>query len=453
MDDMHYFLAQNGRVNRRGFMKQALASGISFSGIAAVLQSCGSGGGAGSSNAITWATWGNTGEIARFQAYTSKYNADHKASAKLVPIPDYNQYGAKILTELNGGVGPDVFYAGDTQIAKFIQNHTIADLTSLLSGGKSQEKASDFNPGLWGAAKTKSGKIYGVPTDCNPHVLWYNKKVLQQVGITNDPATLASQGKWTRDTFVGMLEKAHAKGKYGFILDDEPSRYWNWATTEGGKIYDENGFGNFIAQDDPISLQTLNWLVQGVRSKLMLFGATLPNGQGDDLPFIGDQVAFVAAGRWFLPEFKQTKGLQYDIVPYPTTSGKLGPANISTAYIVLNKRSKQMDAAFDFLTNFVSVTGQTLRLQGGGNAVPSITGPENVVLSGNDPAHAQSFLDARNIGYALFSAEMGTPGLTDDIKSALEPVWLQGADLKTALGKVAQMANPRIQQAQSLLNA
>src|SRR5581483_7562391 len=315
------------------------------------------------------------------------------------------------------------------------------------------EKASDFNQGLWGAARTKGGKIYGVPTDCNPHVLWYNKKVLQEAGITDDPAMLSSQGQWTRDAFMTMLEKIHAKGKYGFILDDEPSRFWNWATAYGGRIYDDNGFGNFIVQDDPISLDTMSWLVSGVRSKLITFGATLPKGQGDDLAFMGDQVAFVAAGRWYLPEFRVTNGLQYDIVPYPSKSGKIGPVNISTAYIVLNKHSKQQDAAFDFLTNFVSSAGQTFRLQGGGNAVPSVNGADDVVLSGNNPAHASTFLEARNVGYALFSAEMGTPGLTDDIKTALEPVWLQGADLKTALGKVALMANPRIQQAQSQLNA
>ncbi|HLZ57716.1 MAG TPA: sugar ABC transporter substrate-binding protein [Ktedonosporobacter sp.] len=457
MDDMHYLLAdlQAGRIDRRGFIKRALAAGISFSGIAAMLQSCGGGGGgsgSGSSGpaAITWSTWGNPGEIARFQAFTAKYNADHKANAKLVPIPVFADYLPKILTELNGGVAPDVFYADGTHIAKLVENQTIVELSSLLASSKSAEKADDYISGLWSSTKTLSGKIYGVPVDCNPLVLWYNKNVLQQAGVTDDPATLASQGKWTKEAFAAILEKVKATGKYGYILDDEAARYWSWVTTHDGKVFDNNGFGNFIAQDDPNAVEILTWLVTNVRSKLITFGATLPKGQGDDLAFMANQVAFVEAGRWYLPEFKTANGLQYDIVPWPSKSGQLAPAHVPSAYIVLNKKSKNPDAAFDFLTNFVSVAGQTFRLQGGGNAVPSIKGPDDVVISGNNPAHAQTFLDARNAGWALFPAQQGTPALSDDLKTSLEPVFLQGADLKTTLAKIAQMANPRIQQAQTL---
>ncbi|MBV9228345.1 MAG: sugar ABC transporter substrate-binding protein [Chloroflexi bacterium] len=453
---MHYLLAdlQAGRVTRREFIGRALALGVSFSGVAAMLQSCGSGGGgsgSGGSASITWSTWGNPGEIARFQAFTNKYNADHKANVKLVPIPVFNDYLPKILTELNGGVAPDVFYADGTHIARLIQNQTIVELTPLLAGPRSQEKVDDYISGLFSAAKTKSGKIYGLPVDCNPLVLWYNKKVLQEAGVTDDPATLASQGTWTKDTFAAMLEKVRTKGKYGYILDDEADRYWSWVTTHDGKVYDDNGYGNLIVQDDPNSVAILSWLVDGVRSKLITFGATINKGQGADLAFMSDQVAFVSAGRWYLPEFKTVNGLQYDIVPWPSKSGKIAPAYVPAAFIVLNKHSKNPDAAFDFLTNFVSVAGQTFRLQGGGNAVPSIKGPDDVVLAGNNPAHAQTFLDARNAGYALFPAEMGTAALSDDLKTAFEPVFLQGADLKTALAKMTQMANPRIQQAQAQL--
>jgi multiple sugar transport system substrate-binding protein len=121
--------------------------------------------------------------------------------------------------------------------------------------------------------------------------------------------------------------------------------------------------------------------------------------------------------------------------------------------MVINKKTKLTDQAFDFLTNFVSGEGQTFRLHGGGNAVPSIKSAdaEKVVLEGNDPAHAQYLLDARNNGYGLFPAEGSTPALSDDIKTALEPVWLQGKDVTTVLGQVATMANPRIKKAQDTL--
>ena len=82
--------------------------------------------------------------------------------------------------------------------------------------------------------------------------------------------------------------------------------------------------------------------------------------------------------------------------------------------------------------------------------IPSIQAPqtESVVTDGNDPAHARYLLDARNVGYSLPPAEGFAAGLSDDIRTALDPVWLQGKDVNAALSGIVTMANPRIQKAQ-----
>jgi len=445
---------QSGHLTRRDFIGRALAAGVSFSSISAMLQACGgsASGPNGLNNSIKWSNWAQPGEIERFQAFTANYNKAHKANVQysFIPTAD-NNYFYKIMIELEGGVAPDVFYVGDGDIGKLIANQTIADLTPLLASTRSKGKPDDYIQGLWGAARTKSGKIYGVPVDCNPYLLWYNKAVLHDAGITTMPADLFEQGQWTRDTFQGMLEKIHASNKYGYILDDGSVQLWNWLVVNGGTIYDNNGYGNFIAHKDAKALEAIHWLATNIKNKIITFQGSMPKGQGDDLAFLGNQVGFIACGRWFLPEFKTAKGLQYDAVPYPSPDGKLAPAMVALAYIVMNNRSKDQNGAFDFLTNYVSVDGEGFRLQGGGNAVPSIKGPDHVVTDGNDPAHAHYLLDARNVGYALFPAEMGTSGLSDDIKTALQPIWLQGKDINATLAEIAAMADPRIKVAQANL--
>jgi multiple sugar transport system substrate-binding protein len=437
-----------GKVGRRSFMRRALALGVSLSSVEAIMAACGGGSG---SQSIKWSNWANTGEIARFQAFTKDYNSKHHTNVQYSFIPTANNnYFSKILTELSGGSAPDVFYVGDGDIAKLVANQTIMELGPLLDSSKSKEKASDYLPGLWGAAKTKSGKIYGIPVDCNPLVLWFNKKVLSDAGISTMPPDLYEQGKWTRDAFQNMLEKIHAKGKSGFVMDAWSLQYYAWCTANGGQVYADNGYGDFIAHQDPKSLDTFKWLANGVRSKLITYAGSLPKNQGSDLVFIGNQAGFISVGRWDLPEFKSATGLQYDCVPFPSATGTIAPEPVALAYMVINKKTKLQDAAFDFVTNYVSAEGQAFRLHGGGNAVPSIksVSAEQVVLEGNDPAHAKYLLDARNIGYGLFPAEGSTPGLTDDIRIALDPVWLQGKDITTALAGIAAMANPRIKKAQ-----
>ncbi|MFL5587302.1 MAG: ABC transporter substrate-binding protein [Ktedonobacteraceae bacterium] len=442
---------QRGKISRREFMVRALVLGVSLSGVEAILQSCG-GGGAGSGSSIKWSNWANTGEIQRFKAFTSNYNKTHSTNVQYTFVPSANgNYFTKILTELNGGNAPDVFYVGDGDIGKLVTNQTVARLDPLLSGSKAKEQASDFSPGLWGAAKTKTGKIFGVPVDCNPLVLWYNEKVLQNAGITTMPAAIYEQGQWTRDAFQQMIEKIKANGKYGYVLDAWPLVWWSWVTTNGGKVYDNNGYGNFIVHEDPKALDAFTWLANQVRAKTMVYAGSLPKGQGNDLALISGQTGFISVGRWDLPEFK-TAGIKYDLVPFPSPSGKIAPAGIPLAYMVINKKTKLMDQAFDFMTNFVSPEGQVFRLSGGGNAVPSIqsAATAKVVTEGNDPQHAQYLLDARNVGYGLFPAEGFAAGLSTDIQTSLDPVFLQGKDVKTALAGVATMAAPRIQKGQQI---
>jgi multiple sugar transport system substrate-binding protein len=446
---------QTGRIDRRSFMRRALALGLSLSSIEAFMAACttGGSGGGGSGTSIKWSNWANTGEIQRFKDFTANYNKTHNTNIQYSFVPSANgNYFTKMLTELNGGVAPDVFYVGDSDIGKLVANKTLIQLDPLLASSKSKEKATDFISGLWGASKTPSGKTYGVPVDCNPLLLWYNEAVLQKAGITTMPAAIYEQGQWTRNAFQEMLAKIKATGKDGFVLDSGSINYWAWCTTNGGKVYDKNNYGNFIANQDPKSLDALTWLSNQMQQKTIVYAGSLPKGQGSDLALISGQTGFIAVGRWDLPEFKSA-GIKYDCVPYPTPSGKIGPAPVPLAYMVINAKTKLQDQAFDFVTNYVSPEGQKFRLQGGGNAVPSIASAttETVVTDGNDPAHAKYLLDARNAGYSLPPAEGFVPGLSDDIKTALDPVWLQGKDLKTALDGIATMANPRIQKAQQAL--
>jgi multiple sugar transport system substrate-binding protein len=444
---------QAGRIGRRTFLRRAMALGLSLSSIEALMAACTTGGnGGGSGSSIKWSNWANTGEIQRFQAFTANYNKTHSTNVQYTFVPSANgNYFTKILTELNGGNAPDVFYVGDGDIGKLVTNQTVVQLDPLLSSSKSKEQASDFSSGLWGAAKTQTGKIFGVPVDCNPLVLWYNEKVLQDAGITTMPADVYTQGQWTRDAFQQMIEKIKANGKYGYVLDAWPLVWWSWVTTNGGKVYDSNGYGNFIVHEDPKGLDAMTWLANQVGQKTIVYAGSLPKGQGNDLALISGQTGFISVGRWDLPEFK-TAGIKYDIVPFPSFSGKIEPAGIPLAYMVINKKTKLMDQAFDFVTNYVSPEGQVFRLSGGGNAVPSIqaAATAKVVTDGNDPQHAQYLLDARNVGYGLFPAEGFAAGLSTDIQTSMDPVWLQGKDVKTTLAGIAAMADPRIQKGQQI---
>lgn len=446
-------------VSRRRFLSMAAAAAGSLS-LAACGQAAteGTGGTAAGSTAAAaggeaaggqtglsgasfkWSTWGNPGEIQRFKEYTDDFNKRTNAKVELVPLAN-DGYEAKMLTQLSGGTAPDVFYSGDATLSKLISSNSIVDLTSLLEGPTSKSKPADFFEGLWGPAKTADGKIWGVTVDCNPMVFWYNKQVLTDAGITTMPADLYKESKWTWDALTEMTTKVVATGKRGLIQENWFGAVNGWVTTNGGKLFDGE---NFVADQDPKAVEGFKFIQDNLANKNFTYSGSLPKGQGVDAMFLSQQAAFIIAGRWLLPVFSKAANLQYDIVPWPTNTGKqIEPAPIPTAYMVQNAKAANVDASFEFLTDFVSKEGQTFRLKGGGNAVPSVSGADEVVSEGNLPPNWQALIDAREIGYAIYPALANTAGLSDDMFKALDAVWLKGGDMNGTLKTIAELVKTK----------
>jgi len=391
---------------------------------------------------VTWSSWGNTGEVALLKQFSENYNSSQSAiKANYIPVPT-DGYEAKLLTQLNGGTAPDAFYSGDATIATLIKNQSVLDLTELLSGDTSKSKPEDFAGDLWGPAQTADGRYFGVPVDCNPIVLWYNKKVLQDAGVTEMPADSYEAGTWNWDTFQSIVDQVIASGKRAFVSGNS---IYSWLTANGATIYKD---GQFVANSDPKALEAFSWVQENLEAEKFTFAGGLPQGQGEDVMFMSGQLAFTALGRWVLPIFRQNDNLDCDIVPYPTNTGnKIEPASVAVAYWVINAATEHVDETFDFYTNFVSPEGQQARLSTGGNAVPSIKGVEEIVTSDAEPEHAQYFLDARNVGYGPFREEAGTPGLINELDKIYEKFWLDGGDPQVMLDEVASTANAMIAEA------
>jgi len=388
---------------------------------------------------IKWSTWGNPGELQRFQEFTADWNKKTGAKAELIPIP--SDYEPKILTQLSGGSAPDTFYSGDSTLSKLISSNSIIELTERLNSPQSKSKPEQFIEGLWGPGRTADGKIWGVAVDCNPIVLWYNKALLGEAGVTTMPADLYAQGQWNWDALSTILEQVAAAGKRGLIFENWFGPVWGWATTNGGTVWDGE---NFVGADDPKTVEGIQFIIDNLANKTFTYSGSLPKGQGQDAMFLSQQAAMVAAGRWLLPVFKKAGNLEYDVVVMPTNTDKpLMPSPVATAYMVQNAKAANPDATFQFLTDFVSPEGQKFRLQGGGNAVPSVTGADEVVAEGNDPANWKAFIEARDNGYAIWPGLANTPGLADDMQKVLDEAFLKGGDVNTVMAKLVDVVKQK----------
>ena len=65
-------------------------------------------------------------------------------------------------------------------------------------------------------------------------------------------------------------------------------------TTFGGKPIDDQA-NKAVFNEDPKSMETVEWLFQHIKDETITYGGSLPKGQGVDALFYAQQVA---SGRW-----------------------------------------------------------------------------------------------------------------------------------------------------------
>jgi len=103
---------------------------------------------------------------------------------------------AALKTALRAGQAPDIFYAEPDQI-EYMENGLLLDLSGL--------NWNNIEP--WAKqAWTWKGKPYGLPLEASTVELYYNTKLLSDLGIK-----VPSDMQLSSDAFIDMVKKAHVK--------------------------------------------------------------------------------------------------------------------------------------------------------------------------------------------------------------------------------------------------
>jgi multiple sugar transport system substrate-binding protein len=327
-------------------------------------------------------------------------------------------------------------------MAKLIETKQVLDLTDYLESGSAAVKLDDFHEGLYQWCKPADGGpgLFGLPVDCNPAVLWFNKDMLAEAGVSADPVTQFEAGTWTQDSLTDLLDKVRATKKKGLLVGGGWYDWFGWVTTFGGTMFDESGTAVF--DSDPKALEALAWLLEQLESGNMTYTGSLPQGQSGDVLFYAGEVATLAHNRGVLPNVKKL-AFGYDIAPFPSPSGKdIMPVPVNTAALSVNANHKNQDTALEFLANFVNADGQEFRLSDGGNAVPSVKGLDEIVTEGGDPAHGSLFNDIAAKGYAVPLTIASNPTILTELPLLVDKMFKAGNETAESFsGKVVQLIN------------
>lgn len=386
----------------------------------------GGSGGSGEGGTVTWSTWGTPDELKAFEEFNAQFKERHPdIQVNFQPVASYDEYHSKLNTQLTSGTAPDVFYVGDDHVATMVQNGVLAPLSERLSASGSAISADDFSKDIYQVAMA-DGEIYGLPNDVNPDAFWYSKAALEAAGITEDPAELAASGTWTTEAFFGMTKKLADAGLTG-------AAFWNyWATTssimvsQGGQVYDNSGA--YVANTDSTSVTAMQDWADRFASGELAVADSMPAGGDADTLFVTGKLGFLVQGRYTVGTVEGA-GLDvagFDVVRWPTPDGAAAPSGVASSFLAINKDAADVDAAYTFFSEFLDADGQTLRLADSGNALPSISGIDDIVTDSGKPANVATLLAMRDAGFTNFPTEAAVPGLSGSISNDIMLPLYQG---------------------------
>lgn len=384
---------------------------------------------------VRFSVGGSAGELAQYEKAVDAFNEQSDTvQVEMTGLPGDN-YNEKIMTSLNSKTAPDCFYSEEATFGELEKSGMLLDLTEFLESEDSSLKTADIPESILKNFMYEDN-IYGVPVDCNPMVIYYNKDLIESLGLQS-PQELYDAGEWNFAALQEMAEALRDAGNVGFVYENYWAPLYSVISSDPDSLYSEDMSTAYFDSDRVT--EGLTWLNDNIQSDAFTYAGTLESGESADTLFVSGKAGMLYAGRWFVADFTDLS-FTYDVVPFPYYQS---PEEVLSAMpsspMVINKKTENPEAVWEFISFYCGEEGQRLRMEGQGNAVPTIEGLEDIVLTG-EPEHAQYFLDAVDISFTYPSAEATHPGLTDALNEEVEKMLVGEQDVATTQSNLQSLA-------------
>lgn len=343
------------------FSRRTLISASLLSGAGAVLlSSCSSGKGTNKQAPTQMFTWvSSESDRAQWQAFVDAVKETDPGFKLDFSGPSYNDYYTKAKTRMTAADAPGIL---TTQAARTKELVGIMEpLDDLIK--KHGVDTSVFNSAMI-EGMTVDGKLYALPYDAEPCVMFYNRQSFSTAGLT-EPTT-----GYTYEQFLSDMKALTTDGKVGMavkpnLMDNAPGAF---AYANGATALDDKG---------SLSL-TSSTFVSSVQKAFDLAAvngyAKAPSASdGDEVAqgaFTSGQAASIIDGPWMYATFAEQLGENLGVCVIPSDSGQ-AVGVIQGSGFGIGKNCPDKDAAFKNIMKLVSpdVIGKVARTRG---TVPSI---------------------------------------------------------------------------------
>jgi multiple sugar transport system substrate-binding protein len=257
-----------------------------------------------------------------------------------------SSYQDVLVTELEAGTAPDVFWIPGTDIARFAQAGLILNLAELAAADPDYNQA-DFYPGPMGFLTTPieegTPTLWGLPKDVSAFAVYYNADLFAEAGLDTPTAG------WTWEDLQAAAEAIDALGEEikGFGMNAWWANWGYFINAAGSSFFNEDLTA--CALDNPATVEGLDFV-----ANLMKSGAALPWGTDSEPPFLAGNLGMFMNGRWATPATLANAKFSWNVAPLP-----IGPSGKATNWLfwggyVVNANTEHPEEAWDLVTRLTS---------------------------------------------------------------------------------------------------
>lgn len=287
-------------------MKTRVAAGIAVALASILTMSACSSSGSGSDQSaskLTWSMWvSGSDDEAAWQKVADAVKAKDGITVKLQGT-DFTNYWTKLNTQLSTGSAQCIVSLQSLRAANYV------DQLRPMDDYVTQSDLSGFASSSLDGMKV-DGKLYGLPYDNGPLIVFYNKDMFDKLGVP------VPKVGWTVDDFMSAAKAFKKAGKTLFAttiedmnLESEILGY------NGGRVIDANGE---LTPDDPKFAAGLDWLGGLVKDGYAMQASN--DGAADDNEFVNQQVGMYVDGPWSLISMKSTAKFTIGVATVPRSS-------------------------------------------------------------------------------------------------------------------------------------
>ncbi len=241
--------------------------------------------------------------VARFQ----QENPDVHVEMQIIP---WAQYYDKLTLSLAIHDAPELFICHIYRMPEFATYRAFRPLDDLQTG-RHGLPAADFLPRPWAAAHFQ-GHLYGVPLDCHPLGLYYNRALFRRAGIVDAQGQARPPTTW-QEFLDDAARLTHPPDQWGFAITNRDTNWYTFAEQHGGGV-----LGPDLRQVLINSPQTIE-ATQQIRDLVSRYHIA-PDPEGTDawMGFRQGRVAMAMEGIYMLDDLRKTVGLDYGGAPVPS---------------------------------------------------------------------------------------------------------------------------------------